>query len=501
MEPSCKIDVKPFNYESGQDISTFLTRYCHEVDSKLPSDATAAQKQVAYLKHLPAKLDDFCIQLFEGSSNKTDWTALKAELILKLTDPAKSQQFQNKVDSIKWDGEMPLHIFENKVVESVRKLDPDIVSNDKLFKRDCYKRFLAGLPPDYRIYIDAGMPVRKQDLTLARERAEKFQELCANNEGTSPLASWCATGLPPPVHNPIASASAAFSAFKNNSIENINEQISMLSLAQKENLEAQKETNKQLGALIDQLASTSRNQPSSQARYRSPSPGRLQSNQAPNSPYRSSNQPYFDGRPRSPYRQLTQGPYYDGRSRSPYPPNQQSYAGPPNQQLRWGQPQQSYSGPPYQQSYSGPPNHQSYSGPPNHQSYSGPPNQQQWGPPPQSYSNQGYSNNRPPSPYRSQNQLPYGGNSNRPPSPYRPSGQQFHGNPNNSGQIQSGQNQNWSAGGANTNLKTVHDSGHQGTSRPPENDRRVAFNLPEERPTASSAEGMAAYHDPYDRDF
>ena len=490
MEANCKIDVKPYNYESGQDITTFLTRYCHEVDSKLASDATAAQKQTAYLKHLPAKLDDFCLQLFEGSANKTSWTALKAELILKLTDPAKSQQFQNKLDSVKWDGELPLHIYENKVIESVRTLDPDIVANDKLFKRDCYKRFLAGLPPDYRIYIDAGMPVRKQDLTLARERAEKFQELCANNDGNSPLASWCATGLAPPAPTPAVAATAAFGAFKNNSIDTLNEQISMLSLAQKENLETQKETNKQIGALIDQLAANNNRSQASSDRYRSPSPGRGRwaPNQNPNSPYRQSNQPYNDGRPRSPYRQLTQG--YNNRPPSPryqqpYPnPNQQPYPNQGYHQPQYGQNyQQPHFSQPFQQPYPGPPNQHS-----------------QWGQPQQSYSNSGYNGNRPPSPYRQPNQQPYGGNSNRPPSPFRPPTQPVPGNQHNQGETQPKYNQNWNNGGANRGPNTAQDSGHPGQSRNTENDRRVAFTLPEERPNPSS-DNLAAYHDPHDRDF
>ena len=325
-----KIDIRPYNYDSGQCVKLYLVRYVRAVDAILPDGATAAQKKAAYLINLPPKLDDFTLQIFESSANNTNWDSIKTELIDKLTDPAKAIQFQNKLDSIKWDGEIPLKVYENRIIEAIRTLDPDVLESDTLFERECFKRFVAGLPPTYRAYVEARMPVRSQEISKARECAEKFQEICSKSDTNNPLASWCATGLIPPPNT-----GASFGAYKTNSFESLGEQISMLSLAQKENIETQKETNKNINSLIDQLTlANTRNASQSNYRpnygppsnYRPPSPGRnnWQSSNRPNSPYRGQqyqgnnyqpnsgpNQQYYsNNRPPSPGRQPNQ--YYNG---------------------------------------------------------------------------------------------------------------------------------------------------------------------------------------------
>ena len=83
------LDIRPFSYESGQDVTIFLKRFEKTVDARLAADATAAQKKAEYLRLLPTKLDDFSLTVFESSDNNTDWAAIKDELITKFSDPMK----------------------------------------------------------------------------------------------------------------------------------------------------------------------------------------------------------------------------------------------------------------------------------------------------------------------------------------------------------------------------------------------------------------------------
>ena len=98
------VDIKPFSYESGQDIGIFLKRYERSVDAHLAADATEAQKKAAYLRILPTKLDDFSSTVYESSVNIADWAALKAEFIEKFTDPFQSPniQIQTRLHKMGW---------------------------------------------------------------------------------------------------------------------------------------------------------------------------------------------------------------------------------------------------------------------------------------------------------------------------------------------------------------------------------------------------------------
>ena len=179
------VDVKPFNYDSGQNIDLWLIRFQHAVEGIIPDGATAEQKAAAYLKYLPQKLDDFTLRLFEASENKGDWAELRAELVSKLTNPAEAHKFQDRIDSIKWDGETPFKTYENRILVMTKAHDPEVAENDALFQRETFRRFMAGLPPDYRTYIDMGLPLRSYDITRARERAEKYHDIVSKNDGRS----------------------------------------------------------------------------------------------------------------------------------------------------------------------------------------------------------------------------------------------------------------------------------------------------------------------------
>ena len=246
MASYVKIDVKPFTFGGTQEFDLWVRRYQRAVDIVLPEATTDPQKLLAYLKYIPTKLDDFSLKIYESSTNQANWPALKLELSAKLTDPARAQNFRDHHDSIKWDGEAPLHSYENTILTTTRDLDPDAAANDNIFKRETFKRFLAGLPPDYQSYIEMSLPVRTYDIEQARLRAEKYQELLKKNGGSNPLAVWAVKGIPPPM--------AAYNAYKDTSLDSLKEQISLLSLSQKENLEMQRETNKSIAALVEQLA-------------------------------------------------------------------------------------------------------------------------------------------------------------------------------------------------------------------------------------------------------
>ena len=246
MAKYVKIDVKPFVFGETPDFDLWVKRFQRAVDAVLADDADPAQKSDAYLKYIGTKLDDFSWRIYESSSHHADWTRLKAELSEKLTDPAKAQHFRDNIDSIKWDGELPLHAYENVILSSTRDLDPDVAQNNNLFKRETFKRFVAGLPPDYQSYIEMNLPVRTYDISQARERAEKFQYLLQKNKGRNPLASREAVLIPPPM--------ASYNAYEATTFESIQEQITRLNLAQRENVEMQRETNRSLKTLVEAAA-------------------------------------------------------------------------------------------------------------------------------------------------------------------------------------------------------------------------------------------------------
>ena len=223
-----KIDIKPFSYiDKNTDIKLWLKRFKWAVDSILDHDASQATKHAAYIQKLPTKLDDLCLQIYEVSENLGNWALLEAELIERLADPSKAQQFQDRLDSVKWDGESPLHLYENQIITSTRTLHP-LVANNQLFAQETFKRFVAGLPVDYQNFIDVGLPPRTYDIKKARERAEKWQELVNKNEGKPALAFWL--GGPQP---------QAFTgaAYKENPVEALSDKIDKMSLTHKENLE------------------------------------------------------------------------------------------------------------------------------------------------------------------------------------------------------------------------------------------------------------------------
>ena len=159
-----RIDIKPFSYsEKGQDIKLFLKRYKWAVHSTLAADADDDAKKEACLRHIPTKLDDLSLQIYEASENQDDWDALQAELIEKLSDPGRKQNFQEQRDYLKWDQKAPLHIFENEVITTTRTLYDEIADNDNLFNKEIHQRFLAGLPEDYRDFVDICLPPRTYD--------------------------------------------------------------------------------------------------------------------------------------------------------------------------------------------------------------------------------------------------------------------------------------------------------------------------------------------------
>ena len=299
-----KIDVKPFVFGGSQEFDIWLKRYIRAVDAALAATATAEQKTAAYLRYIGTKLDDFSHRIYEASEHTADWVELKKELLTKLSDPAKAQAFRDNVDSIKWDQEMPLHSYENIIITSTRDLDPDVAANDNVFKRDTFKRFLAGLPQDYQNYIDMSMPMRTYDIKQARERAEKFQELLRKNEGRNPLATWGPAGLPAPT------PMLAFGAYKPNAMDTLNDQMSLLHLAQKEAIELHKESNKSINSLVEQLSrpSRDRSRESFKPRNRTPSgergrpynqqynsqPHNQQYNSQPHNQQQHSGQPFYN---------------------------------------------------------------------------------------------------------------------------------------------------------------------------------------------------------------
>ena len=245
-----KIDINLYTYGS-KDIDMWLRRYVRAVNNMLADDANDATKTAAYLKYIGTKLDDFALQIYESSTHQDNWAELRKELVAKLSDPSKAQNFKDKIDFIKWDGEIPLHAYEMQILTTTSTLDPELKANDSLFQRETYKRFLAGLPSDYQTYVEMGMPMRSNDIKMARERAEKYQDILKKNLGSNPLAFWA-----PPAA--ATQPSDNFSAFKENvAMQSLTDQISLLSLAQKEHLEIQKETNKNITSLIEHLANTS----------------------------------------------------------------------------------------------------------------------------------------------------------------------------------------------------------------------------------------------------
>ena len=232
MASNTKIDVKQFSYTDRKtDIKLWLKRFKYAVIAILDFDATEEEKEVAYIRHLPPKLDDFCLQIFETSANQANWANLEAELIAKLDDPFKAQHFQDNIDSVKWDGECPLHIYENQITISTRSLHPLVAASDQLFEQEIFKRFVAGLPTDYQNFIDIGLPTCTYDIKKARERAEKWQELLKKNEGKPALAFWL--GGPQPTT--FTGSSLTGAAYKDNPVEAISGKMDQMSLTQREN--------------------------------------------------------------------------------------------------------------------------------------------------------------------------------------------------------------------------------------------------------------------------
>ena len=311
-----KIDIDLYVYGGKQDIELWLKRYTRAVNNMLADDATADIRKAAYLKYIGTKLDDFALQIYEHSANQANWPELSKELISKLSDPAKAQKFRDQIDFIKWDGEVPLHSYENTIVNTTSTLDPDLKENDNLFQRETFKRFMAGLPPDYQTYIDMGMPMRSHDITLARQRAEKYQDILYKNLGRNPLASWAAPAAAQPL--------AGFAAFKENTaIQSLNDQISLLNLAQKENLEMQRETNKSITSLVEHLTTTSRNPPQDNYRPRYRTPSRERPYQNNNRQYRDDDRQYGNRQHRDNDRQYGNRQYQDNNRQ--YQDNNRQY--------------------------------------------------------------------------------------------------------------------------------------------------------------------------------
>ena len=123
------------------------------------------------------------------------------------------------------------------------------------------------------------MPPRNHDLTKATERAEKYSDILQKHNGHPPLAGWGFSTTAPLGHiTPLPAAAAAgqaLAAYKSDAVEAMGEQLNSLSLAHRENLELQKETNKSITSLIEHLSREPRQQTHLQdyrSRSRTPPP-------------------------------------------------------------------------------------------------------------------------------------------------------------------------------------------------------------------------------------
>ena len=107
----------------------------------------------------------------------SDWAKLKEELEDGFEDPKFRDSWKTDPYAYKWEDGVPLQTYYSQIIRFINKYDIEIRDHPPAQKVQYYKRFLNGLPDDYRQQVHVSLTTKKEDISRAMEICKKFQSV------------------------------------------------------------------------------------------------------------------------------------------------------------------------------------------------------------------------------------------------------------------------------------------------------------------------------------
>ena len=129
-----------------------------------------------YLLWISLKLSDEAQPIYARCEHKdTNWLLLKAELAEALEDPLFRRKWARYKDAYKKPHDMSLQVYQAKITSLVNKYSPALATDPSSYSMELYIRFVNGLEPDWREYIEESTPYGKETLDNAYCQALKYE--------------------------------------------------------------------------------------------------------------------------------------------------------------------------------------------------------------------------------------------------------------------------------------------------------------------------------------
>lgn len=162
--------------ETSANWTSWIEQFKNTVRGHLaPRDKAELHK--LSLRLLPAYLNPLAHDVYTNCKHKNDWKKLVAELEEAFEDPEIKQNWKTDLRAYKWDGSTPLHVYKGNIMRYVNKYDTELRVSEEALKVSYYTRFVAGLPEDYRDFIDQQLYEGKHSIDRALRSAQKFRSV------------------------------------------------------------------------------------------------------------------------------------------------------------------------------------------------------------------------------------------------------------------------------------------------------------------------------------
>ena len=125
---------------------------------------------------LPLKLAEEAQPIYDKCEYKdSNWPLLRSELEVAFDDPAMKRDWVRNMDAYKKPAKMSLQVYRANIISLVNRYTPFIAKDKDAYDMELYNRFVNGLDPDWREYIEESIPYGKESLDSAYSQALKYE--------------------------------------------------------------------------------------------------------------------------------------------------------------------------------------------------------------------------------------------------------------------------------------------------------------------------------------
>ena len=129
-----------------------------------------------YLLWISLKLSDEAQPIYARCVHKdTNWLLLKDELAEAFEDPLFRRKWARYKDAYKKPHDMSLQVYKANITSFVNRYSPALATDPSSYSMELYIRFVNGLEPDWKEYIEESTPYGKETLDNAYCQALKYE--------------------------------------------------------------------------------------------------------------------------------------------------------------------------------------------------------------------------------------------------------------------------------------------------------------------------------------